>query len=154
GRLQRLWELGLGLAGQRLESGRARAARLIRDDGSAAASYPDARGRPLDRSDRTVPVALLFFIAGKGEERHDDPYSALRAMTGSTRVARTPGTDAAVAATKPSTAATAAKVTGSDGRMPKSRVRIRPVNSIAPAPPITRPAAARPSAWPTTIDNT
>jgi hypothetical protein len=67
-------------------------------------------------------------------------------MTGSTRVARTPGIEAAMAATMASRADTATKVSGSDGVTPKRSVAIRRVRSQAPTRrELTYVSTSRPS---------
>src|SRR5215472_4780188 len=71
-------------------------------------------------------------------------YSCLRAVTGSTRRARTAGVTVANTATLARIATTAANVAGSDGRRPGTRnIATGRVTSNASASPIVRPTPVR-----------
>src|SRR5438132_12328847 len=69
------------------------------------------------------------------------PYSALRAINGSTRVARHAGTRLAATARIASTSTEVANVVASVGRTSYRRPLITRVIASAPAPPITTPTA-------------
>src|SRR5262245_45192337 len=97
-----------------------------------------------------VRVGLLD---GAECDQHGD-YSVLRALTGSTRVARRAGRYAAASRTPTSVAHTPANVAGSVAPTPKSRLDSTRVAANAAVRPTTIPIAPVRTAWPTTMPRT
>ena len=91
-RMQWLRPVRLGMAGQRV----GRAACSVRRSVSQTSGPQRLRIQSREDGlsiDQIVlsPERYLTNVARRDEERHDDPHSALRAIAGSTRVARRPG---------------------------------------------------------------
>src|SRR5262245_44226047 len=100
-----------------------------------------------------IKMTLKIIDSPKRDSPHSD-YSCLRAITGSTFVARRAGRSAASSATAVSNSVITAKVNGSVALTPNNRVFINRVSANAPASPTNTPAPARTIPRPTTSHNT